>query len=498
MLKLIPLICGLFGLLLAFSFFSWTTRVNGKNKADYKTVALNNDLFHRDDWTTIILTIIVLSVAIGIFVGWFACGLYAYGAIVSLLIEFIGSRIIARGRTELSIVQDNTVAFRISHRVGVATGLFMTSFGLLAIGAIFIPFKLSTAVTAISCYGFGTSTVVLFNRTRFKPIEDLYESFVETIVATILLSSLAVSTSHITSTFNNRTAAIFPLLIAGIGILASVIGSFFVRGRDRSWKGLHINLCIIVSAVVISVAAVFLGYNMLQSYAYGVALLIGIVLGILTAICSTRKMITIPAVLFAIAIIVPYTFIGLYGIALSALGFVSITAVLVSINAFGIVSDKHTSIVNLGNGYSTCASVLAVLAMFIAYTYVAGLDSISIMTPTVLAGLLVGVTLPLVYVTTYAKNIDGNDYSFFIDMTAILIPLLVGLFLGVETLGGLLGGLVTSGMITSFIVNNLGVKLAKENSYDVVSAINALIKNITIIALVFAPVFIEFGGLISN
>ncbi len=498
MLKLIPLICGLVGLLLAFAFFSWVSRVNGKHRADYQTISFNNDLFHRDEWLTIIITIIVLSVAIGILVGWFECILYVYGSAMSLFIEFIGSRVVAIGRTELSLIEDNnTKAFRVSYRTGVAAGLFMTSFGLLALGAIFIPINLADVSTAIACYAFGASTVVLYNRTRFKPVADLYESYIETIVSAILLSTLAVNTSNITSTFNARTAAIFPLLIVGIGIVASVVGSIFVRGRERSWKGQHINICVIVTAIIVIPASAFISYKMLQSYVYAVALVIGIVLGIATAICSSRNMVIIPVILFAVAMVVPYYFIGLYGIVLSALGFVAFTAVLISINAFGVVTDINTSIVKLGNGYSTCASALAVLALFIAYTDFAQLQAISIVTPKVLAGLLVGVTMPLVYVTMYSKNSDERDYNFIMDLTAILIPILIGLFLGTETLGGMLGGLVTSGMITSFLVNNLDVKLGKENSIIVVSSVNVLIKFMTITSLVLAPVFNQFGNIIS-
>ncbi|MBQ0040641.1 MAG: sodium/proton-translocating pyrophosphatase [Clostridiales bacterium] len=499
MLKLIPLICGIIGLLAAFVYFSWVSRVNGK-KADYQIIAKNNDLFHRDEWMTIIITIIVLSAATGVFVGWFACGLYAYGAAVTLLVEFAGSRVIARGRTELSLTDDNTRAFRISYRSGAAAGLMMTSFGLLALGAIFIPFKLQSAVTAIACYAFGASTVVIFNRTRFKPVADLYDSYIETVVSAIILSSLAVKTSNITSTFNTRTAAIFPLIVIGIGILASVIGSLFVRGRERSWEGLHINICVIVSAVLVAVSSAFLSYRMLQSYVYAVALVIGVVLGIATAMCSSRKMIFVPAVLFAIAMIVPYYFIGLYGIALAALGFVAFTAVMISINTFGLVTDTKSTIVNLGNGYSTIASALAVLAVFVAFIDAGHLVTISIMVPKVLAGLLIGVTMPLVYVTIYNKSTEDKDYSFILDMTAILIPVLIGLFLGVQTLGGLMGGLVTSGMITSFLINNFGSnnESNREGSYLVVSSVNTLIKYMTIVALVLAPVFSEFGGIIPN
>lgn len=499
MLKLIPLICGIIGLLAAFVYFSWVSRVNGK-KADYQVIAKNNNLFHRDEWMTIIITIIVLSVAIGVFVGWFACGLYAYGAVVTLLIEFAGSRVIARGRTELSLTDDNTRAFRISYRSGAAAGLMMTSFGLLALGAIFIPFKLQSAVTAFACYAFGASTVVIFNRTRFKPIADLYDSYVETAVSVILLSSLAVKTSNITSTFNTRTAAIFPLIVIGIGIIASVFGSLFVRGRERSWEGIHINICVIVTALLVAVSSAFLSYKMLQSYVYAVAVVIGVVLGIATAMCSSKKMVLVPAILFAVAMIVPYYFIGLYGIALTALGFVAFTAVLISINSFGLVTDTRTTIVNLGNGYSTIASALAVLAVFVAFIDAGNLTTISIMVPKVLAGLLIGVTMPLVYVTIYNKNTEDRDYSFLLDMTAILIPVLIGLFLGVQTLGGLMGGLVTSGMITAFLINNFGINNAADESgsYVIVSSVNTLIKYMSIVALVLAPVFSEFGGIIPN
>ena len=84
------------------------------------------------------------------------------------------------------------------------------------------------------------------------------------------------------------------------------------------------------------------------------------------------------------------------------------------------------------------------------------------------------------------------------DLTAILIPILIGLFLGTETLGGMLGGPVTSGMITSFLVNNLDVKVGNEDSHVVVSSVNVLIKYMTITSLVLGPVFNQFGNIIAN
>ena len=498
MLKLIPLICGLVGLLATFVVYSWITRVNGKNKADYQTISINDDLFRRDDWMTIIATIIVLSVATGVLTGWFGCALYLYGSLIALAVEFVGSKIIARSRTELSLTEDNTTTFRISYRAGLSAGLFMASFGLLGIGFIFVPFKLKTVITAIGCFAFGSSTVLIFNRTRFKAIADIYESYVQTIISAILLSTLAVKTSYITSTFNNRTAAIFPLIVVGIGIVASVIGGIFVRGRERSWEGRHVNICVIVSAILTVVASAFLSYKMLQSYVYALAVVIGIVLGIAAAICSSKKMTIIPLFLFAITMIVPYYFIGLYGIALAALGYVAITSVLISINAFGLVSDTGLSILNLGNGYASCSSALAVLAVFVAYVDVADLVSINIMYPKVLAGLLIGVAMPLVYVNVYSRNTEEKDFTFIMDLTAIFVPVIIGLFLGVETLGALLGGLVTSGLITSFIVNNSNVNMREDNSYIIVSAINSLIKYMTITSLVFAPVFSQFGAIIPN
>ena len=498
MLKLIPLICGLVGLLVTFVVYSWIARVNGKNKADYQTISLNDDLFRRDDWMTIIITIIVLSVATGVFAGWFGCVLYLYGSLIALIVEYVGSRIIARSKTELSLTEDNTTAFRISYRAGLSTGLFMASFGLLGIGFIFVPFKLHTVVTAIGCFAFGSSTVLIFNRTKFKAIADIYESYVQTIISAIILSTLAVKTSNITSTFNTRTAAIFPLIIVGVGIIASIIGGIFVRGRERSWEGRHVNICVIVSAILMAAASSFLSYKMLQSYVYALAVVIGIILGIAAAICSSRQMTIIPLLLFAITMIVPYFFIGLYGIALAAVGFIAITAVLISINAFGIVSEAGLSILNLGNGYATCASALAVLAVFVAYVDVASLGAVNIIMPKVLAGLLIGVALPLVYVSVYARNTDDRDYTFLLDLAAIFVPIIVGLLLGIETLGALLGGLVTSGLITSFIVNNPNVNNSRNDVYVIVSSINSLIKYMTITSLVFAPVFSQFGAILPN
>lgn len=494
MIKLIPLICGFIGLLVAFANYSWIRRANKNLKG--VNVPDNTYVYRRDDWTTIIATVVVLGVGIGVFVNWFACLLYVYGAGITLIVDIVGGKILDLGIHCFSYAEENTTAFRISYRTGAVAGLFMACFGLLALGAIFIPFNLTSAVTAISAYGFGVSTVVIFNRSILKPAIDIYESYIQIVVAVIILSFLAVKNSDITSTFNAGTAAIFPLIIISVGVIASIIGTLFVRGRERSQRGLHINICVIVSSIITAIASVFLSFAMLQSYAYSIAILIGIVVGILIGFTTAKNMIFTPVILFAVSIIVPGTFVGLYGIVLAALGFISVTAMLISINTFGTVTNVNSTVVKLGNGYSTCASALAVLAIFIAYIDKAELTGISIMDPTVLVGLLIGVTMPLVYVILTTRWTEKNKYSYYMDLISILITLLIGVFFGAETLGAMLGGLVCSGLVTSFIMSNFNVSDNSNMSTITVSSINTLIKYMTVVALVFAPVFTKFGGIL--
>lgn len=499
MLRLIPLICGVIGLLAAFSFYSWVGRAVSTKKGikDASEYSLNEvHLIFEKEWMTITIVVAVLGVAVGICLNWVCAILYFAGAVISIIIEYIAIMMLSKGKFKFSTAKESdAVLFKLAIRTGAAAGLFIASFGLLTLGAVFIPFKLATVIKSIACFAFGASTIVLFSDSKFSRAGDLFESYIAALASVIVLSTVALNTSGVTSTFTLSTVAIYPLLITGIGIVASIIGLVFVRGGEKGKLASRMNAAAYVSAVIISAAAVFMSINLLQSYSYAIAIIIGLISGLVSGMTSVKSSSFIPGFVFAIAFVISYNFAGQYGVALTSVGFMSISSILIAIQSYSLVTNVSNISEKMSEGYSACASALTVLALFVAYSSVAELSSISITNPIVLACLLIGVMMPLIYATLYRRSIENEvNYDFIMKLLAIVVPGVIGVFLGPEALGGLLGGLITTGLITSFVLSDTTIGTDDNYKTSVSTSINTLIKYMTAFSLVFAPMFIKFGS----
>ena len=485
MLNLVPLLCGLIGLLLSFIYFSWIRKVGRNDNEHLIQHSAKEKIFYRKEWMTIIIVVIVLSVVIGISLDWISSLLYVYGAATSIAIELIGSHMLNAGKSKFeNYIGEDSQLFQIGFRTGASAGIFMASAGLLTLGAIFIPLNISTAISCIACYGFGVSTIVLFNETKFIAAADFYESFVLSLMAAIILTDFAVNTAHITSTFTAATAAVYPLIIAGTGLLASIIANFFVRRKERGNITVRINTGAYITAALLVIASIYLSINLLQSYLYAVALSLGVICGLISGLSAARNTSLVSVLAFAASFILSYKFIGTYGLALDAVGFVSITSFLIATSSYSLVTETNTNIGKYAEGYATCASALAVLALFVAYTQAAKLNVISITDPNVLVGLFAGAMMPIVYASIFTRKDEAeHNFDFIMRLTSFLVPGIVGMLFGAESLGAFLGGLITAGMVTSFEVSDS-------------ASINSMIKYMTAFSLVFSPVFMQYGGIL--